>query len=103
MFRSSSTIGAIAGALAKAQAELSNPEKSLVARIRSPVDTGESTFRYAPLSGGLDIVRKCLGKQELAIIHTTAIDNDLGMLRLVTVAANASSRISTSRMGSKRP
>ena len=32
MQRSSETIGAIAGALAKAQIELANPEKSLAAR-----------------------------------------------------------------------
>ena len=36
MHRSSETIGAIAAALAKAQAELANPEKSLTATIRSP-------------------------------------------------------------------
>ena len=34
MQSSSDTIGAIAGALAKAQAELTNPEKSLTATIR---------------------------------------------------------------------
>ena len=36
MHRSSETIGAIAAALAKAQGELTNPEKSLSAVIRSP-------------------------------------------------------------------
>ena len=36
MQRSSESIGAIAGALAKAQTELTNPEKSLTATIRSP-------------------------------------------------------------------
>ena len=36
MHRSSDTIGAIAAALAKAQGELTNPEKSLMATIRSP-------------------------------------------------------------------
>jgi hypothetical protein len=35
MQRSSETIGAIAAALAKAQAELTNPEKSLTATIRA--------------------------------------------------------------------
>jgi hypothetical protein len=34
MQRSSETIGAIAAALAKAQGELANPEKSLTATIR---------------------------------------------------------------------
>jgi hypothetical protein len=56
------SIGAIASALAKAQSELTNPEKSLVA-IRSPSPRdGDRTFRYASLSSGLDIVRKGLGK-----------------------------------------
>ena len=36
MQRSSESIGAIAAALAKAQAEITNPEKSLTATIRSP-------------------------------------------------------------------
>jgi hypothetical protein len=50
MQRSSETIGVIAGALAKAQAELANPEKSLVATIRSPFPReGDRTFRYASL------------------------------------------------------
>jgi hypothetical protein len=56
MQRSSESIGAIAAALAKAQAELTNPEKSLTATIRSPFPReGDRTFRYAPLSSGLEI------------------------------------------------
>src|SRR6266446_10646554 len=91
MQRSSETIGAIAGALAKAQAELTNPEKSLVATIRSPFPReGDRTFRYASLSSGLDIVRKGLGRHEIATIQTTAIDNDAGLLRLTTVLAHSS-------------
>src|SRR5215813_9811718 len=75
MQRSSESIGAIAAALAKAQVELTNPEKSLVATIRSPFPReGDRTFRYAPLSSGLDIVRKGLGRYEIATIQTTAID-----------------------------
>ena len=67
MQRSSESIGAIAGALAKAQAELTNPEKSLIATIRSPFPReSDRTFRYASLSSGLDIVRKTLGKHEIA-------------------------------------
>ena len=59
MHRSSDTIGSISGALAKAQAELTNPEKSLVAIVRSPFPReADRTFRYAPLSSGLNIVRK---------------------------------------------
>ena len=56
MHRSSESIGAIAAALAKAQAELTNPEKSLTATIATPgPHGGERSFRYAPLSSGLDI------------------------------------------------
>ncbi len=64
MHRSSDTIATIAAALAKAQVELTNPEKSLVATIRSPFPReADRTFRYAPLSSGLNIVRKSLGRQ----------------------------------------
>jgi ERF superfamily len=91
MHRCSESIGTIAAALAKAQAELANPEKSLVATIRSPFSReGDRTFRYAPLSSGLDIVRKGLGRYEIATIQTTAIDQDAGLLRLTTVLAHSS-------------
>jgi ERF superfamily len=91
MHRCSESIGTIAAALAKAQAELTNPEKSLVATIRSPFHReGNRTFRYAPLSSGLDIVRKGLGRYEIATIQTTAIDKDAGLLRLTTVLAHSS-------------
>jgi hypothetical protein len=91
MHRSSESIGAIATALAKAQAELTNPEKSLVGTIRSPFQGGDDrTFRYAPLSSGLDIVRKTLGKHEIATVQTTSIDREAGLVRLSTVLAHAS-------------
>src|SRR5262249_31504520 len=91
MHRCSESIGTIAAALAKAQAELTNPEKSLVATIRSPFHReGDRSFRYAPLSSGLDIVRKGLGRNEIATIQTTAIDKDAGLLRLTTVLAHSS-------------
>src|SRR5450755_148165 len=90
MQRSSESIGAIAGALAKAQSELTNPEKLLVATIRSPFPReGDRTFRYASLSSGLDIVRKALGKHEIATVQTTAID-EAGLIRLTTVLAHSS-------------
>jgi hypothetical protein len=91
MQRSSGSIGSLAAALAKAQAELINPEKSLAATIRSdgPGQT-EHTFRYAPLSAGLDIVRKTLGQHEIATMQTTAIDQAAGIVNLTTVLAHAS-------------
>src|ERR1700739_1559165 len=91
MHRSSDTIGTIAGALAKAQAELINPEKSLTATIRSPMPReGDRTFRYASLSSGLDIVRKALGKHEIATVQTTSVDSEAGLIRLTTLLAHSS-------------
>src|SRR5471032_712087 len=91
MHHSSETIGTIAAALAKAQAEITNPEKSLTATIRSPFPREEDrTFRYASLASGLDIVRKSLGKHEIATVQTTAIDNEVGLIRLTTILAHAS-------------
>src|SRR6476661_6382643 len=91
MHRSSESIGAIAAALAKAQAELINPEKSLVGFIgsSSPREPGRS-FRYAPLSSGLDITRKSLGRHAIAIVQSTSIDKDAGLVRLNTVLAHSS-------------
>jgi hypothetical protein len=81
----------IAAALAKAQAQLVNPEKSLVGTIQSDA-TGatERSFRYAPLSSGLDIVRKTLSQHEIATMQTTSIDEAAGIIRLSTVLAHAS-------------
>jgi len=91
MQRSSESIACLAAALAKAQAELTNPEKSLVATIR-PSGPGEAerSFRYAPLSSGLDIVRKTLGQHEIATVQTTAIDQTAGIVNLTTVLAHSS-------------
>jgi hypothetical protein len=91
MQRSGESIASLAAALAKAQAELVNPEKSLVATIR-PQSRGEveRSFRYAPLSSGLDIVRKTLGQHEIATVQTTSVDQTAGMVTLTTVLAHAS-------------
>ena len=91
MHRSSSSIANLAAALAKAQIALVNPEKSLVATIRQGGASGtEQTFRYAPLSSGLEIVRKTLGEQEIATVQTTAIDQGAGIVNLTTVLAHSS-------------
>ena len=91
MQRSSETIGALAGALAKAQAELTNPLKSLTATIPAIFPReAEKTFRYAPLSAGLDLVRKCLSQQEIAVVQTTAVDKEAGFVQLTTVLAHSS-------------
>src|SRR5438105_10366280 len=91
MQRSSETIGAIAAALAKAQIELINPEKSLTATIRSPLPhEGNRTFRYASLANGLELVRKSLGQHEIATLQTTSIDDATGLIRLTTTLAHSS-------------
>jgi hypothetical protein len=83
MQRSSESVGALAAALAKAQAEIQNPEKSLTATIVSPFQReAVRSFRYAPLSSGLDLVRKCLGQHEIATVQATTIDGASGLIKL---------------------
>jgi len=89
--QSSESVAALAAALAKAQAQLVNPEKSLTATIATG-RAGETqrTFRYAPLSSGLEIVRKTLSEHEIAVIQTTALDPASRILNLTTMLAHAS-------------
>ena len=90
MLTSSESIAGLAAALA-AQHELTNPEKSLTATHSSGVPRRQGrTFRYASLASGLDIVRKSLGRQEIAAVQTTAIDQDGGLVRLTTTLAHSS-------------
>src|SRR5437764_13868613 len=91
MQRSSESIGTIAAALAKAKAQLLNPEKALVGTVRADQGSeADRSFRYAPLSSGLDIVRKTLSQHEIAAVQTTSIDETAGIVRLSTVLAHAS-------------
>src|SRR6516165_2535998 len=86
MHQSSESIGAIATALAKAQAELVNPEKTLTATVMGR--NGERTFRYASLATGLDLIRKCLGQHQIAVVQSTAVDQ--GRIMLTTRLVHAS-------------
>jgi hypothetical protein len=91
MQRSSPSIAALATALAKAQAELINPEKSLIGIIEGGAGQGaERAFRYAPLSSGLEIVRKTLGQHEIAMVQSTATDQTSGIVNLTTILAHSS-------------
>src|SRR6202040_2689668 len=91
MQRSSPSIAALATALAKAQTELANPEKSLTGMIEPQGGEGSARlFRYAPLSSGLEIVRKTLGQHEIATVQTTAVDQASGIVNLTTILAHAS-------------
>jgi hypothetical protein len=91
MQQSSGSIGSLAAALARAQVELINPEKSMLATIR-PEGRGaaEQIFRYAPLSDGLNIIRKTLGQHEIATLQSTLVDQTAGLIRLKTVLAHSS-------------
>src|SRR3954467_6360766 len=90
MHRSSESMGTIAAALAKAQLELTNPAKSVVGTVPGMTPNGDRSFRYAPLSSGLDLVRRSLGRYEIATVQTTAIDESAGLVRLMTVLAHSS-------------
>jgi len=91
MQRSSNSIASLAAALAKAQVELVNPEKSLVGTIYADrADQEGRSFNYASLASGLDIVRKTLGQHEIATVQTTAIDQSAGVVNLTTVLAHSS-------------
>jgi hypothetical protein len=77
--------------LAKAQIELANPEKSLTGTIEPQDGKGSARqFRYAPLSSGLEIVRKTLGQHEIATVQTTAIDQVAGIVNLTTMLVHSS-------------
>jgi hypothetical protein len=91
MHRSSESIASLAAALAKAQITLTNPEKSLTGTVpTNRSDDPGRTFRYAPLSTGLDIVRKALGQHEIATVQTTSIDRAAQAVSLTTVLAHSS-------------
>jgi hypothetical protein len=90
MHRSSENVAAIATALAKAQTELSNPEKAMIGTIYNARSDSPQSFRYASLSSGLDIIRKALGGQQIAIAQTTDIDRANGTVNLTTLLLHTS-------------
>src|SRR5258705_8568794 len=90
MHRSSESVAAIATALAKAQTELCNPEKAMVGTVYTDRSDSPQSFRYASLSSGLDIVRKALGGEQIAIAQTTNIDRPSGAINLTTVLMHPS-------------
>src|SRR6202171_4072800 len=90
MHRSSETVAAIATALAKAQTELSNPEKAMVGTIYNNRSDSSQCFRYASLSSGWDIVRKAWGGHQIAVAQTTDIDRASGTVNLTTLLLHSS-------------
>lgn len=61
--RTSETIDALSGALAKAQAELQNPPKNKT--------NPHFNSKYVDLSDGLETIRKTLGKHGIAFVQST--------------------------------
>src|SRR6202035_1890304 len=90
MHRSSESVAAIATALAKAQTELTNPEKAMVGTVYNNRTDSPQSFRYASLSSGPDIIRKALGGQQIAIAQTTDIDRANGTVNLTTILLHTS-------------
>jgi ERF superfamily protein len=90
MHRSSENVAAIATALAKAQIELTNPEKAMIGSIYNARTDSKRSFRYASLSSGLDIIRKVLGSQQIAVAQTTDIDSVSGTVNLTTLLVHTS-------------
>ncbi len=90
MHRCSDNVAAIATALAKAQTELTNPEKGMIGSIYNARTDSQQNFRYASLSSGLDIIRKVLGSQQIAVTQTTAIDSASGTVNLTTLLVHTS-------------
>src|SRR5918993_697020 len=87
----SDSIAQLAAALAKAQIELVNPVKCLTAVIDRWGSGNEGqSYHYAPLSAGLEIVRNTLCKHELAVIQTTELDQESGLVMLTTTLAHGS-------------
>jgi len=90
MHHSSENVAAIATALAKAQTELSNPEKAKIGMIYNARTDSQQSFRYASLSSGLDIIRKVLGSHQIAVTQTTEIDKTNGTVNLTTLLLHTS-------------
>ena len=92
MQRSSESIGAIAAALAKAQAE--THQSGEIADGNHPVAVparGRPDVSAMPRSrAGSTSCARALGRHEIATVQTTAIDNEAGLIRLTTILAHSS-------------
>jgi hypothetical protein len=85
MHRSSDTIATIAAGGADQSGEIPCCHRPVALPAR-----GGSHLSLRPLSSGLDVIRKTLGRHEIATIQATDIDSQAGLLRLTTVLAHSS-------------
>jgi len=84
--------GALYGALAKAQGEMTNPIKNREVQVRS--DKGSYKFAYATLDSILDIVRGPLSRNGLSFTQTLEV-RDAGMVMCLRLFHAAGAHIST--------
>jgi hypothetical protein len=56
----------------------------------SAVPAADRGFHYASVANGLDLVRKGLGRHEIATVQTTSVDAAAGLIRLTTTLAHSS-------------
>ena len=90
MQRSSELIATLAAALAKAQIELVNPEKSLVATIPAVRWCGGSNIPLCVIVERARHRAQDLGQHEIATLQTTSTDQAAGIINLTTMLAHAS-------------
>jgi hypothetical protein len=88
MQHSSTSIGALAVALAKAQAEPTRKGPSLQPSSRPSPGRAAGPFATHRSPPAYD--RKCLGQHEIATVQATSIDRDSGLIRLTTTLVHAS-------------
>lgn len=78
--RTSDATDKIDVAMAAAQVDLINPEKSKKGVTRKDSSGNEVSQMYADLADGLDAIRKVLGKHKIAIYQSTTVEGQIIML-----------------------
>ena len=77
--RTSEHLDQLATALAAAQAEMTNPEKTKTAKVASA--KGQYTYKYADIGDGLNLLRPLLAKNGLSFIQPTVYEGDQIILK----------------------
>lgn len=87
----SEKIGAIAAALARAQAELMNHGTILTAQVKLASSWEKRrNMRNVSMVADLNKVRKALNRQEIATIQSPLVENGTGKIHLTTLLAHVS-------------
>lgn len=89
----SETVGALAGALAKAQGQFSNPERNKTAKVRGKSKDGspiEYSYRYADLADILTVIRAPLAEVGLSYCQDVRFDGNNSEAVVVTTLRHES-------------